>query len=178
VVCIVGNLLAVVAIMPHLAQALRERRPAGSPYGWALGALCGMLSTTYGLLIGDPLVGAPGWITVPIGTSLAVWAWRYQRALTVPAAWQQSPAQGIFSVQSGDTLTFPAAREPRPAAALVTRPVRPPVPTRWRAVSVADLPSTVEMPRVVISGTPVAGASAGRRAGDTVEMPVTRLVAV
>lgn len=75
-VAVAASLLSVLAIVPHFIQALQRRRPGGSATGWAFGALCNLLWLIYGLLIGNPIVGAPGWVTVPIGVTLAVWCWR------------------------------------------------------------------------------------------------------
>ena len=79
-VALIGNVLATVAILPHLVQAIRERRPSGSPSGWALGGINAGLWLTYGLMMHTPEIGAPGWVTCPVSAVLGVWSWRHQRA--------------------------------------------------------------------------------------------------
>lgn len=76
----VGNVLATVSIVPHLVEAIRTRKPGGSVAGWLMGAVCGAIWIVYGLMAGTPEVGAPGWVTVPIGFVLGFWIMREKKA--------------------------------------------------------------------------------------------------
>lgn len=76
----VGNVLSTVSIVPHLADAIRSRKPGGSLSGWWMGAVCGAVWIAYGLLAHTPEVGAPGWVTVPISGVLGFWILRDKKA--------------------------------------------------------------------------------------------------
>jgi hypothetical protein len=79
-IALFGNLLATVAILPHLVQAVRDRRPSGSPYGWALGAATAALWLAYGWTTHTPQIGAPGYVTFPVSVVLGVWSLRTRLA--------------------------------------------------------------------------------------------------
>ncbi|MEV1288781.1 hypothetical protein [Micromonospora sp. NPDC049679] len=109
-----GNVLSTVAVLPHLTQAIRERRPSGSAFGWTLGALCGLLWLAYGILTDNMIVGAPGWITVPVGAALALWCWKDERspvmALVAPSlasAPAVAPARPVGVTTSPKQATIP-----------------------------------------------------------------------
>ncbi|SDZ17649.1 Uncharacterized conserved protein, contains PQ loop repeat [Micromonospora pattaloongensis] len=124
---ITGNVLSTVAIFPHLAQAIRERRPSGSAFGWSLGALCGLLWLTYGILTQNLIVGAPGWITVPVGAALGFWCWKSERgpvmALVAPSL-APAPAPAVAPATPAVVAATPdQAGIPRQsAAATLTMP--------------------------------------------------------
>jgi hypothetical protein len=69
-----GTTLSTFVMVPHLTTALRAGRPAGTPFAWGLGAVSGTVWLAYGFLVGDLLMAAPGFVTVPIGVVLTVWS--------------------------------------------------------------------------------------------------------
>ena len=108
-IALVGNLLATVAVLPHLVQAIRERRPSGSPYGWALGAATAALWLSYGWVTSTPEIGAPGYVTFPVSVALGVWAWREQRTTT--------GAEDVIDLDELDRLVLDDAARPEALAA-------------------------------------------------------------
>ena len=68
-----------IVMLPHLAHALRERRPSGTALAWLTGATSSGIWATYGALSGDLAITAPGLVTVPVGVSLAAWCHRVAR---------------------------------------------------------------------------------------------------
>ncbi|GAA4346317.1 hypothetical protein [Angustibacter luteus] len=112
-IALIGNLLATVAILPHLVQAIRERRPSGSPYGWALGAATAALWLSYGWVTSTPEIGAPGYVTFPVSVVLGVWAWREQRTAAAAAA----VAQDVLDLDELDRLVLDDAARPEALAA-------------------------------------------------------------
>jgi uncharacterized protein with PQ loop repeat len=132
---ITGNVLSTVAILPHLAQAVRERRPSGSAFGWILGALCGLLWLVYGILTDNMIVGAPGWITVPVGAALALWSWKHER----------SPVMALVA-PSLVSAPAPAVAPARPVGA-ATSPNQAKIPLQPTA-------TTLTMPRITAPCTP------------------------
>jgi hypothetical protein len=79
-------------MLPHLATAVREGRPAGSSFAWGLTAAQSTVWMFYGLASGDLLVAAPCFVTVPAGVSLTAWAYAAERR-AVPPAPQTLPVQ-------------------------------------------------------------------------------------
>lgn len=103
---IFGTLISTVTVLPHLIRALRTKTPGGSPLAWGLGALGGAVWGAYGFASGDLLVAAPGVITIPAGTVLAVWSLRGEAlpgSTVIPA-----PAITDFHGQVPATLELPA----------------------------------------------------------------------
>ena len=101
-------MLSAVTVVPHLTHAVRSRKPSGSPLAWALGVVCSTVWFVYGVVARDPLVAAPGLVTIPVGAVLAAWAHREARRGAVPPmvivpAWEP-PAD---AVRNGDTLEMP-----------------------------------------------------------------------
>ena len=78
-----GTLFSTITILPHLARAIRTRRPGGSPLAWAMGAAGSVVWLTYGIASGDLLVGAPGFVTIPAGVLLTIWSSREARPVVV-----------------------------------------------------------------------------------------------
>jgi hypothetical protein len=110
-------------MLPHLANAIRDRRPAGTAFAWALTTCQSLTWMLYGLADNDVLVAAPGFVTVPIGTALTVWAFVAARGprRTTSAAPVLTPASPVEALQEivaampsgaaqreiGDTLELP-----------------------------------------------------------------------
>lgn len=74
-----ATLLSTLTLLPHLLQAVRTRRPSGSAFGWALGTASSVLWFAYGVIAGDLVVAAPGVVTIPAGSALAIWCWARMR---------------------------------------------------------------------------------------------------
>ncbi|MGV8846501.1 MAG: hypothetical protein ACOH1Y_09270 [Propionicimonas sp.] len=100
-IALVGNILTAVSIVPHLMQAIRTRRPVGSVLGWCLSSASGGFWLAYGLVAHMPEIGAPGWVTVPVSTVLAVW---------VLIAARSVKADALTVVTEAETLTRSSAR--------------------------------------------------------------------
>ncbi|MFC4786424.1 hypothetical protein ACT8ZV_18250 [Nocardioides sp. MAHUQ-72] len=102
-------MLSAVTMIPHLAHAVRTRKPSGSPLAWTLGAVCSTVWFVYGVADRDLLVAAPGLVTIPIGVVLAAWAHRervaaqLQPPMVIVPAWEP-PVEGY---RAGDTLEMP-----------------------------------------------------------------------
>ncbi|WP_148573530.1 hypothetical protein [Nocardioides caldifontis] len=104
-------------MLPHLMHAVRTRKPHGSAFAWLVGAVASTTWFVYGLGIGDLLVAAPGFVTVPIGFFLAAWAAREERRLeelplaVVPEQAASSvvflPDWDLSRASAGDTLEMP-----------------------------------------------------------------------
>lgn len=125
-----GTILSTTAMLPHLAHALRHRRPSGSTTGWMVGALSSAIWFAYGIDRHDLLQAAPGFVTVPGGVFLTAWclliARRSGRRLTVP-----------------DVPVLPTADVPTGATAEpVTEMFRPTLH------NVRDIGDTLELPRI------------------------------
>jgi hypothetical protein len=103
-----GTLLSTLSLLPHLFDAIRNRRPAGSPLAWSFGAVSSGVWFVYGLAVGDVLVAAPGFVTIPVGLGLALWCAAARRgdesvpAMVIVPAWE--PGGGY---RAGDTLELP-----------------------------------------------------------------------
>ncbi|WP_300683289.1 hypothetical protein [Nocardioides sp.] len=120
-----GTLFSTITILPHVVRAIRTKKPGGSPLAWAMGATGAVVWLAYGIASGDPLVGAPGVVTIPAGVLLTIWSSREGATRAAPIT--------IAALPVGAPL-------PVPAAAASTPPVAP-------AMSEA-LPPTLEMPAV------------------------------
>jgi uncharacterized protein with PQ loop repeat len=105
---VLGTLLSTISMLPHLIHAIRNRRPAGTAFAWSLGAVTAGVWFVYGFAIGDVLVAAPGFVTVPVGLGLAVWCAAEARAqdtvapMVIVPTWE--PEGGH---RAGDTLEMP-----------------------------------------------------------------------
>ena len=109
-----GTLLSTVTMLPHLTHALRTRKPHGSSFAWTVGAVASTAWFVYGVGIGDLLVAAPGFVTVPIGFFLAVWSAREERRGASLELVPDEPSPVVFvqewalaRASAGDTLEMP-----------------------------------------------------------------------
>jgi uncharacterized protein with PQ loop repeat len=109
-----GTLLSTVTMLPHLAHAVRTRKPHGSAFAWTVGAVASTAWFLYGVGIGDLLVAAPGFVTIPIGFFLAVWSAREERRVAPLRLVQVEPPSSVVFVpewsalaSTGDTLEMP-----------------------------------------------------------------------
>lgn len=119
-----GTLVSTITIVPHVAHAMRTRKPGGSPLAWVLGVTGSTIWLVYGIASGDLLVAAPGLVTVPCGLLLAIWSLRSGRG--GPAG----PPAAPVALEVG----------------LAAEPVF--VPDAWLAEGYAAPADTVEMPAV------------------------------
>jgi uncharacterized protein with PQ loop repeat len=105
---VLGTLLSTISMLPHLIHAIRNRRPAGTAFAWSLGAVTAGVWFVYGFAIGDVLVAAPGFVTIPVGLGLALWCVTEGRAeetvvpMVIVPTWE--PEGGH---RAGDTLEMP-----------------------------------------------------------------------
>lgn len=120
---LLGTTLSTVFMLPHLANAIRDRRPAGTAFAWALTTCQSLTWMLYGLADDDVLVAAPGFVTVPIGTALTVWAFAAARgarkaSAAAPVIATASPVEALQEIvaampsvgldrEIGDTLELP-----------------------------------------------------------------------
>ena len=113
-----GTVLSTVTMLPHLAHAVRTRKPHGSAFAWMVGAVASTAWFIYGVGIGDLLVAAPGFVTIPIGFFLAAWSAREERRVESLGLVLDAPAESSSSVvfvpewelartSAGDTLEMP-----------------------------------------------------------------------
>ena len=106
-----GTVLSTVVMLPHLTTALRARRPAGTTFTWALSAVTSSVWLVYGFVVGDILMAAPGFVTVPIGVALAVWSHvaTVSERVEVAALDELYAVPAAFPLQEslGDTLEMP-----------------------------------------------------------------------
>lgn len=91
---LLGTTFSTIFMFPHLANAIRHRRPAGTAFAWALTTCQSLTWMLYGLLDNDPLVAAPGFVTVPVGLTLTVWALVVARGARSDARLQAVAAVG------------------------------------------------------------------------------------
>jgi len=113
-----GTVLSTVTMLPHLAHAVRTRKPHGSAFAWTVGAVGSTAWFVYGLGIGDLLLAAPGFVTIPVGFFLAAWSAREERRVEplrlVPDVADEPSATVLFVPEwdlalasAGDTLEMP-----------------------------------------------------------------------
>lgn len=109
---LLGTSISTIFMFPHLANAIGHRRPAGTAFAWALTTCQSLTWMLYGLLDNDPLVTAPGFVTVPVGLTLTVWALAVARG-TRSDRLQPVPAAGspVEAVQQMVTAMPPAGSE-------------------------------------------------------------------
>lgn len=104
-----GTALSAITIIPHLLHAVRTRKPSGSWLAWALGVVCSTVWFAYGVFAHDPLVAAPGLVTIPVGAVLAAWARREALGsapvppMVIVPAWEPP----VDACRAGDTLEMP-----------------------------------------------------------------------
>jgi len=114
-----GTVLSTLTMLPHLAHAVRTRRPHGSAFAWLVGAVSSTAWFVYGIGTGDLLVAAPGLVTIPVGFFLAAWSAREERRVEqlaqveslveapVESAVVLAPAWDRALASAGDTLEMP-----------------------------------------------------------------------
>ena len=123
----VGTLLSTVTMLPHLTHALRTRKPHGSAFAWAVGAVASTAWFVYGIGIGDLLVAAPGFVTIPVGFFLAAWSAREERKVAPLQLVNDEPGVVAFMPEQSSSLAL--------------------VPD-WD-LALASAGDTLEMPRIV-----------------------------
>lgn len=108
-----GTLVSTISILPHLAHAVRNHKPQGSAFAWLFGAFSSGIWLVYGFAIGDMLIAAPGFITVPAGVFLGAWCHHETRrtefsVVPLPAAYVPDEWDTFLaSATAGDTLEMP-----------------------------------------------------------------------
>ena len=123
----VGTVLSTVTMLPHLTHALRTRKPHGSAFAWVVGAVASTAWFVYGIGIGDLLVAAPGFVTIPVGFFLAAWSAHEERKV--------APLQVVTD-------------EPSPVAFMPEQPSSVVLVPDWD-LALASAGDTLEMPRIV-----------------------------
>lgn len=116
-----GTLVSAVSSMPHLAHALRNRKPQGSTFAWFFGAFSSGIWFVYGFAGGGVLVAAPGFVTIPIGVGMGLWCHRVAQQTAMPAL----------------------ANAPAPVMASEMY-----VPEEWEHLTYASAGDTLKMPRI------------------------------
>ena len=71
---LVGTVLAVMSLVPHLVLAIRAGGPGGSWRGWLIGASASATWLLLGIDSHNAWMIAANLITLPIGVTLGVWA--------------------------------------------------------------------------------------------------------
>lgn len=77
----IGTLLSTIQALPHLMVAVKDRKPSGSPLGWLLSVVGTVVWMSYGFVSHDVWLMLPGFVTVPVGSTMCVWAWRSKVAM-------------------------------------------------------------------------------------------------